>query len=128
MESSDREVIVLSDSDENVDEHVKKNGFEVGNLEESAPTACNPTLEFDTTHLREHNKTSNEDFKLDMQLSGPNAQKYSSKSSAYLQHLAEICFTILNDIRWNNNLFAWENGGDLSAVSAFSFSILAPFS
>lgn len=46
--------------------------------------------------------------------------KYTHKSSAYLQHLAEICFTILNDLRWNNRLFAWEHGDDLSAVHAIA--------
>lgn len=58
-------------------------------------------------------------------------------SSAYVQHLAELSYTILNDVRWrvsvrqvagNNaddmsktsSVLAWENGDDLSAVGAFA--------
>lgn len=61
---------------------------------------------------------------------------YSLRTSAYLQNLAEISFTIQNDIRWrcssttnNNNswngnsnkhnhrLFDWNNGDDMSIVT-----------
>jgi len=65
-------------------------------------------------------------------------------SSAYVQHIAELCHTILNDVRWRvpvaglqsesctssntiprnigrtRAVLAWENGDDLSAVSAFA--------
>jgi len=44
------------------------------------------------------------------------------ESCAYVQNLAEICYTIMNDARWRvegqlqRRLFAWEQGEDLSAV------------
>ena len=65
-------------------------------------------------------------------------------SSAYVQHIAEICHAILNDMRWRvpvpglqnegdaasdrissdmgrtRSILAWESGEDLSAVSAFA--------
>ena len=53
-------------------------------------------------------------------------------SSAYVQHLSEICYTILNDQRWrvpsstsctsgsSSSVLSWESGDDLSAVSAFA--------
>ena len=47
---------------------------------------------------------------------------FSARSSAYVQNLAEICFTIMNDQRWTtgginrHQLFSWENGEDLKAV------------
>jgi hypothetical protein len=50
---------------------------------------------------------------------------YSFVSSAYVQNLAEICNTILEDRRWrvgknNERLLAWEYGDDLSAVIALA--------
>lgn len=51
---------------------------------------------------------------------------YSFQSSAYVQNLAEICYTILNDARWRvqgrqqKRLLAWEHGEDLSAVHMLS--------
>ena len=53
-------------------------------------------------------------------------QTYTFQSSAYVQNLAEICHTILNDARWRvegaaqKRLLAWENGEDLSAVLMLS--------
>ena len=66
---------------------------------------------------------------------------YSDKSSAYVQHIAEACDSIMTDTRWRTcnkrecpcrrnqgnlgcncqraALFSWENGDDLSAVKAF---------
>ena len=67
-------------------------------------------------------------------------------SSAYVQHIAELCHSMLNDVRWRvpisglrsegcltssdttssdttrrtRSVLAWENGDDLSAVSAFA--------
>jgi len=57
-------------------------------------------------------------------------------SGAYVQHLAELSYTILNDVRWRvpvrqaghnvddmsktSSVLAWENGDDLSAVTAFA--------
>ena len=62
-------------------------------------------------------------------------------SSAYVQHIAEFCHSILNDVRWRvpisglrsdccptsseitlrtRSVLAWENGDDLSAISAFA--------
>jgi hypothetical protein len=54
----------------------------------------------------------------------PEAAKpsFSYCSSAYVQNLAEICYTIMNDLRWHVGdklLFAWEYGDDLSAILAF---------
>ena len=43
--------------------------------------------------------------------------------SAYLQHLAEMCYMISYDIRWkidNKQVFHWENGDDLNAVHALA--------
>jgi hypothetical protein len=50
---------------------------------------------------------------------------YSFNSSAYVQNLAEICYTILNDHRWRvgnelKQLFQWENGDDVKAIVALS--------
>lgn len=51
---------------------------------------------------------------------------YTFRSSAYVQNLSEICFTILNDARWRvegraqKPLFSWEQGEDLSAVRMLS--------
>jgi len=47
---------------------------------------------------------------------------FSCLTSAYLQNLAEICHTMLEDCRWRvgkhnqSRLLAWERGDDLSAV------------
>lgn len=45
---------------------------------------------------------------------------YTYASSAYVQNLAEMCYTIMHDIRWrtmeNHTLFRWELGDDLSVV------------
>lgn len=43
--------------------------------------------------------------------------QYSGKSSAYLQNLAEICYSIVSDRRWQG-LFKWEHNDDLRAVEA----------
>lgn len=54
--------------------------------------------------------------------------KSSSKYSAYIQSLAEICHSILWDVRWRakrKTLISWEQGDDLSAVLAFSRSFEA---
>ena len=43
--------------------------------------------------------------------------------SAYLQHLAEMCFMISYDVRWkidNKQIFHWENGDDLNAIYALA--------
>ena len=51
---------------------------------------------------------------------------YTFQSSAYVQNLAEICYTILHDARWRvegraqKSLFSWEQGEDLSAVRTLS--------
>ncbi len=51
---------------------------------------------------------------------------FSSRTSAYLQSLAEICHAILWDVRWRvdgsrqERLLAWERGDDLSAVHALA--------
>ena len=52
-----------------------------------------------------------------------NTAVFSFKRSAYVQSLAEICHTILWDARWrvgSRRLFSWEEGEDLSVVTAFS--------
>ena len=47
---------------------------------------------------------------------------YTFRSSAYLQSLAEICYSILWDVRWRTHqsqyrpLMSWEKGDDLSVV------------
>jgi hypothetical protein len=61
------------------------------------------------------------------------ATKYACVSSAYLQNLAEICYTILFDLRWRLSvgspssganstalLFRWEWGDDMSIVTQLS--------
>jgi hypothetical protein len=58
-------------------------------------------------------------------------RKYSLRTSAYLQNLAEICFTILVDRRWRvglslEPLFRWEHGEDLSIVTALSRLYIPP--
>jgi hypothetical protein len=49
---------------------------------------------------------------------------YTHASSAYVQNLAEICYTIMHDARWrtmdSNPLFRWEQGDDLSIVKELS--------
>lgn len=55
---------------------------------------------------------------------------HSYRSSAYVQNLAEICFTVLYDARWKVPvsgcdprlvpLFRWENGDDLTMMSELS--------
>ncbi|KAI2489475.1 phosphodiesterase I [Fragilaria crotonensis] len=50
---------------------------------------------------------------------------FTHKSSAYVQNLAEICHTIMNDRRWRighgmKPLFAWEYGDDLMAILTLS--------
>jgi hypothetical protein len=56
-------------------------------------------------------------------------KSFSLQSSAYLQNLAEISFTLLHDLRWRVRedrnrhfpaLFQWEEGDDLSVVIALS--------
>lgn len=52
-------------------------------------------------------------------------KQYSLRTSAYLQNLCEVCFTVLNDRRWRvgnslQPLFRWEDGEDLSVVTALS--------
>jgi hypothetical protein len=51
--------------------------------------------------------------------------QYTLTSSAYMQNLAEICYTITQDRRWRigaslKPLFQWESGQDLSAVTLLS--------
>lgn len=52
--------------------------------------------------------------------------QFSSRSSAYLQSLAEICHAIMWDVRWRvggsrqERLLKWERGNDLSAVLALA--------
>jgi hypothetical protein len=51
--------------------------------------------------------------------------QYTLTSSAYMQNLAEICYTITQDRRWRvgpslQPLFQWESGQDLSAVALLS--------
>jgi len=53
--------------------------------------------------------------------------EYTLTSSAYVQNLAELCFTITQDRRWRvgtslEPLFQWESGSDLSAVTLLSRS------
>ena len=55
------------------------------------------------------------------------ALKFSHRSSAYVQHIAEACTLIMKDGRWqtckqgtaSRPLFQWESGDDLSAVRSF---------
>ena len=68
---------------------------------------------------------------------------YSYVSSAYVQNLAEICYTMLHDRRWTvlasansqsqpqpiaalQPLFRWEDGEDVSAMTALSRRYLPP--
>lgn len=51
--------------------------------------------------------------------------QYTLSSSAYMQNLAEICYTITQDRRWRigaslHPLFQWESGQNLSAVTLLS--------
>lgn len=52
--------------------------------------------------------------------------KHPYRSSAYVQNLAEICYTILHDRRWRvggtaqRRLFDWTRGDDLGAVQLLS--------
>lgn len=54
------------------------------------------------------------------------AKEYALRTSAYLQNLAEISYTVLWDVRWRVSganalpLFQWEKGDDLSAMIALS--------
>ena len=58
--------------------------------------------------------------------------RYSHRTSAYLQSLAEICHAILGDARWRvggtqqEPLLKWERGEDLSAVTALARRYLPP--
>jgi VRR-NUC domain len=60
--------------------------------------------------------------------------KFSFRTSAYLQSLAEICHAILWDVRWRvggprlERLLQWERGEDLSAVFALARRYLPPVS
>lgn len=50
---------------------------------------------------------------------------FTYKSSAYVQNLAEICYTVMNDRRWRMGndmkpLFGWEYGDDLNAIIVLS--------
>ena len=50
---------------------------------------------------------------------------FTHRSSAYVQNLAEICYTMMNDRRWRighemKPLFAWEYGDDLMAILSLS--------
>ena len=62
----------------------------------------------------------------------PHAKTFTYQSSAYVQNLADICYTIMNDRRWrfgNNNmkpLFSWDHGDDLSAIISLSQLYQAP--
>ena len=68
----------------------------------------------------------------------PGRKSYSLQSSAYLQNLAEICFTLLHDLRWRiverpqrgnkqtQTLFQWEQGDDLGVVIALSRQYITP--
>jgi hypothetical protein len=53
-------------------------------------------------------------------------QKFSYASSAYVQNLAEIAYTIMNDRRWRTSLqghqqlVQWEYGDDVTAVALLS--------
>ena len=72
-----------------------------------------------------HTKISNEET-IDATASDRTSRsKITYKSSAYVQNLAEICYTVMNDRRWRmgNNmtpLFGWEYGDDLNAIVVLS--------
>jgi hypothetical protein len=77
-----------------------------------------------------NNAVESEASKSDTSLANHTEVKsYSLQSSAYLQNLAEISFTMLHDLRWRiredrnrkyPTLFQWEEGDDLSVVIALS--------
>jgi hypothetical protein len=67
----------------------------------------------------------------DKETEADSALSYTPLTSAYLQNLAEICWTCMEDQRWriratNERLFQWERGDDLSAVIAFSRRFILP--
>ena len=109
MLKPDIEVIVLSDSDETDSKD------DVCDDRNASSISIDPTS-FKSSNSDGYSGNTGEISNGFVKKRETHAQMYSNKSSAYVQHLAEICYTILNDQRWKNNLFSWEHGDDLSVV------------
>jgi hypothetical protein len=81
---------------------------------------CTPAKQKATTNFCSKNSTR-EDVAVAVEEDTEPVQ-YTLTSSAYMQNLAEICYTITQDRRWRigaslQPLFQWESGQDLSAVT-----------
>ena len=61
----------------------------------------------------------------------PRTRRYPRQTSAYLQNLAEMCWTILHDGRWRSassghTLLRWEQGEDLKGIMALAGQYIPP--
>jgi hypothetical protein len=136
LDEEEMEIVSISSIDKSMSIPNKSNIIDLTEMDHSphypAPTSllqqpkntigmvetCTPS--FDSTLAKSSSCTAHESIEdaILINVNGKSLPRPPSQS-AYLQHLAEICATILYDERWKG-VMSWEAGDDLSAVVALA--------
>lgn len=122
---------ILSSDDDDFEKEVEEVVEVEGKNANESNNCCGKLKEDDDDDMGIAIPQANNDGSIIQESKSEMKMPWTYQNSAYVQHLAEMCYDILHDERWRtmddeSRLFQWETGDDLSVLFAFSKMFIPP--